>query len=130
MNVLNNNTQFRKAVMGLCNILSDRYAKHLTKFQSKLLCDQDCRVMVRDSSSAEHCSENFSDGHEPNHDLHTEERWDNFNNEKVAIALDEVLRYKRMAKLVASREVYSVSADCSDLNLDSERHVCGKILFQ
>lgn len=130
MAVLNSNIQFRKAVMRLCNILTERYAKHLNKFQNKSLCDEECRVMVRNSSSAENYNENVSDGHEQSQDLHSEECWDDFNNEKIVVALDEVLRHKRMAKLVAPREVYSVSDDCSDPNLDAERHVCSKILYQ
>lgn len=124
--VLNSNPQCRKAVMRLCNILTERYAKHLTKFQDRLLSDQECRVMLRDSSSAE----NISDDHEKNQDLCSDDRWDNFDNEKIVIALDEVLQHKHMAKIVASREVYSVADDQSKMNLDAEQHVCSIFLYQ
>ncbi|KAA8541644.1 hypothetical protein F0562_022796 [Nyssa sinensis] len=123
MALLNSNIKFRKSVMRLCNMLSERYAMHLVKSQNKLLSHGDCRVMVQDSSFGKDCDGKFSDGVErPEEELGLEKRWDYFDNKNIKIALDEVLRYKRMAKLEASKGGKSVTEEWSDLNMDAESH--------
>ncbi|XP_057504442.1 uncharacterized protein LOC130787950 isoform X1 [Actinidia eriantha] len=122
MALLNSDLKFRKAVMRLCNLLSERYAKHLDKLQNKSLNSGDCSVLVRDSLVGKDCQRNFSCDVEDNEDLGSEERWDDFDETNIKIALDEVLRYKWIAKLDASKRVGSIAEKWSDLNMDTEEH--------
>ncbi|KAM7507611.1 hypothetical protein LguiA_018064 [Lonicera macranthoides] len=115
MALLNSCIQFRKSAMRLCNMLSERYSKYLDKFQNKSLSKGDCRVMVRNCSSGKDCSRNISNIREHTEEFDSEATWDDFNNINIKMALDEVLLYKRMAKLDVSHvEEYS------NLNTDAE----------
>ncbi|XP_017252944.1 uncharacterized protein LOC108223286 isoform X2 [Daucus carota subsp. sativus] len=102
MTVLNSSIQFRKAMLKLCNILTERYAKHLSKLQNKSVLDGECRVMVRNNAFAGNNSGKDSDGQ-----INLEDQWDDFNNEDVKMAFDEALRHKRTAKLDVHRETHS-----------------------
>ncbi|KAK2965595.1 hypothetical protein RJ640_008436, partial [Escallonia rubra] len=115
MALLNNSIQFRKALMRLCNMLTERYAKHLGEFHSKSSNNDSCRVMVRNYSSGQECNRSYSDVLE-----HTEEGWDDFNNKDIKVALDEVLQYKRRAKEEALVTVGSASEEHSVLSMDAE----------
>ncbi|XP_059645446.1 uncharacterized protein LOC132287005 isoform X2 [Cornus florida] len=122
MSLLNRNLKFRKSIMRLCNMLSDRYAKYLVKSQNENINSGDRGVMVWDSSFGQDCSRNFSNCAEHTEVLDFEERWDDFNSINIKTALDEVLRYKQIAKLEVSKGVRSVSKEWSDLPMDAERH--------
>lgn len=114
---LNSCMQFRKAVLKLCNILSERYAKHLDKFQNKSILNEEHRV------SAENCSEKDSDGQQQSQEINPEDQWDNFNNKNIKMALDEVLRHKRTAKLDADRDICSLPDKLSHFHVDGEKNV-------
>ncbi|KAL7162716.1 hypothetical protein ACSBR2_043073 [Camellia fascicularis] len=120
MALLNSDSKFRSSVMRLCNLLSERYAKHLERLQNKSLNHGDYSVIVRDSLFGKDCHKNFSSSVERNEELGFEERWDDFNNENIKKALDEVIRCKWMAKLDASKRGGSGAEEWS--YLDAEGH--------
>ncbi|XP_062008741.1 uncharacterized protein LOC133725476 isoform X1 [Rosa rugosa] len=113
---LKSNRKFRLAVMRLCNILSERYAKILEKTQNRSLNKDDCNLLLRDSIGEGHDSKlpNISD-HNPETGLQ-EEPWDDFDDAYVKKSLEEVLHHKRLAKFDASKRVGSTGEDWSDLN--------------
>ncbi|XP_074561147.1 uncharacterized protein LOC141817287 isoform X2 [Curcuma longa] len=83
MVLLNSNSNVRRAVMRLCNLLGERYARYLEKARKE----------------KEPLSQNFS----RNHDSGSQQSlpqyfWDNSEDPDVRTAVDEVLRYKRLAK--------------------------------
>ncbi|XWS12134.1 hypothetical protein CRYUN_Cryun37aG0063800 [Craigia yunnanensis] len=115
MTSLKRSTKFRKALMKLCNMLSDRYVMHLEKNQNRSFNNSDGRLLVRSSSIQ------FSNGIEHGEDAgFEEERWDDFDDSKIKRALEDVLRFKQIAKLEASKRVGSVSAEWSNINMNSE----------
>ncbi|XP_020889714.1 uncharacterized protein LOC9322746 [Arabidopsis lyrata subsp. lyrata] len=67
------NDKVRKAVMRLCNLLSERYAKHLKT----------------ESGCVEHRKD--------------EGKWDDFNEKSISQAFNNVLELKKMAKLLPSK---------------------------
>lgn len=124
MAILNSSIQFRKAVLKLCNILTERYAKHLNKLQNKSILDGECRVMVRNNASAGYNSGKDSDGLQQRQGINPEDQWDDFNNKDVKTAFDEALLHKRAAKLDVHREIHSVSDEFSHPREDGEQNVC------
>lgn len=120
---LNSCMQFRKAVLKLCNILSERYSKHLDKFHNKSILNEDHRVMVRNNVSAETSSEKDSDGQQQSQEINPEDQWDNFNNKDIKMALDKVLRHKRTARLDADRDIRSLPDKLSYFDVDGEENV-------
>ncbi|KAJ7951536.1 putative B-block-binding subunit of tfiiic protein [Quillaja saponaria] len=118
---LNSNTRFRKSVMRLCNILSERYAEYLEKIQNMSMDKDDCRL-------SEQCSSKEGLAKTLNRDVEThetglkEEPWDDFENKKVKIALDEVLHCKKIAKLEASKKVRSLPKEWSELDANTEEY--------
>ncbi|GAV82693.1 B-block_TFIIIC domain-containing protein [Cephalotus follicularis] len=123
MSSLKRNTKFRKALMKLCNMLSKRYAKHLEKTQNRSLDDDDddvARILVR-CSSQEGINWKFSDSVEQNEAAGFEdERWDDFDDRDIRRAFEDVLLFKQMAKLEASKRVGTASVEWSDLNVNAE----------
>ncbi|XP_023643726.1 uncharacterized protein LOC17896594 isoform X2 [Capsella rubella] len=73
------NDKVRKAVMGICNLLTERYAKHLET----------------ESGSVEHRKDT----------CFVEEKWDDFNEKSISQAFNDLLELKKMAKLVGSEMV-------------------------
>lgn len=120
---LNSCMQFRKAVLKLCNILSERYAKHLDKYQNKSILNGEHRVMVRNNVSDEFSSEKDSDGQQQSQEINPEDQWDNFNNKDIKMALDEVLCHKRTAKLDAHIDIRSLPDKLSHFHVDGEQNV-------
>ncbi|XP_044496277.1 uncharacterized protein LOC123218747 isoform X2 [Mangifera indica] len=137
MSFLRRNTKFRKAIMNLCNLLSERYVKHLEKTQDLKLDNNDSRVPVHVLSREGH-NLNVSDGVEDTEDANFEEKlWDDFDDKKIQAALDVVLRLKRIANLETSKRIGSAyeeslnnleesglfsSATYSDQNLGMGQH--------
>ncbi|XP_052182207.1 uncharacterized protein LOC127794928 isoform X2 [Diospyros lotus] len=119
MALLNSDLKFRKAVMRLCNVLGERYAKHLDKLGNRSSNSTGCRV--RDSFLRKDCHRTPDDV-ERNEELGFEGNWDNFDDKNVKIALDEVLQYKRMFKLDSSRRDGSVVERQSDLRIGAKGH--------
>ena len=118
MTSLKRNTKFRKVLMKLCNMLSERYVMHLEKNQNRSFNNNDCRLLVRSSSIQ------VSNGVEHGEDADfEEERWDDFDDRTIKRALEDVLRFKHIAKLEASKRVGSVSAEWSNINMNSEDYV-------
>ncbi|KAK1577766.1 hypothetical protein Q3G72_024619 [Acer saccharum] len=104
---LRRNTKFNKALMKLCNMLSERYVKHLEKTQS----NDDCRPLEKASPGkviirAMHAHTEDA-GFEEN-------RWDDFDDINIKRVLEGVLQLKRLAKLEASTRVRSVSGEWSN----------------
>ncbi|XP_011072578.1 uncharacterized protein LOC105157796 isoform X2 [Sesamum indicum] len=95
---LNSYIPFRKAVMKLCNMLAEHHAKYLETIQEKVLNHGDPGKMVSDTASEEDisCSPAPMSG-----------EWVNFDEGIIKEALDDVLRYKRMAKLEAVQNTFS-----------------------
>ncbi|KAL7000101.1 hypothetical protein U1Q18_001251 [Sarracenia purpurea var. burkii] len=117
MALLNSDLKFRKSVMRLCNMLSERYVKHLNELQNQSLKDGDCSVIVRNSLFGKECHVDSSCKSDHNEEGF-EERWDDFDNKNVKIILDEVLQYRGIAKLDASKRVGSVAEKWADLNMN------------
>ncbi|KAK2652182.1 hypothetical protein Ddye_012038 [Dipteronia dyeriana] len=107
MSSLKRNTKFRKALMKLCNMLSERYVKHLEKTRS----NDDCRPLENASpgkviTRAMPAHTEYA-GFEENH-------WDDFDDINIKRVLEGVLQLKQLAKLEASTRVGSVSREWSN----------------
>ncbi|KAL5579539.1 hypothetical protein UlMin_011981 [Ulmus minor] len=112
---LNRNVKFRKAVMRLCNVLSERYVKFLEKTQS--------RSLDKDACAGEGLNTVISDGGEHTQEIDLEgEAWDDFEISNIKVALDEVLRCKWMAKLEASKRVGCTHEEWSALDINAQQH--------
>lgn len=128
MTTLNHNIRFREAVMRLCNMLGERYTKHLEKSQNMSLNKDESRKFVRSPSK--------KGIHIISHNVETqatnlsEEAWDDFENKSIKTALDEVLRCKKMAKLETSSEKdRSLHQGWSAVNAQAEGYVILLTLF-
>ncbi|KAL1224110.1 hypothetical protein V5N11_031253 [Cardamine amara subsp. amara] len=117
--ILMKNDKFRKALMRLCNLLSERYAKHLETKQKFLPESNSSHVLVRylsqafggtDSSSVEHGKGTCFD----------EEKWDDFNEKSICQAFNDVLELKKMAKLVAPKRTRPGSREWSNRDIVDE----------
>ncbi|KAD2021891.1 hypothetical protein E3N88_42009 [Mikania micrantha] len=91
MTILNRNKQFRKALMRFCNMLSVRYARHLEASKNRSVGDN-CRVVIKEHDFIDQTN-----------DVNREERWDDFDNKDILMVLDEVLKYKQVAKMEATK---------------------------
>ncbi|KAL2516429.1 B-block binding subunit of TFIIIC [Forsythia ovata] len=111
MALLNSYIPFRKAVMKLCNILAERYTKYLEQVQGKMLDHADSEMMDQDYAFEEEnmCSSASKFG----------TCWDSFDDNSIKLALDDVLQYKRLAKLDASKHM------CSDQENEEEKYTRG-----
>ncbi|KAL0341843.1 UNVERIFIED_CONTAM: hypothetical protein Scaly_1846900 [Sesamum calycinum] len=110
---LNSYIPFRKAVMKLCNMLAEHYAKYLETIQERVLNHGGPGKMVTDTASEEEdisCSPAVMSG-----------EWVNFDEIIIKEALDDVLRYKRMAKLEAVQNTLSDPEN----NEDDDFEGCG-----
>ncbi|KAM1359438.1 hypothetical protein ACFX2F_046420 [Malus domestica] len=122
MALLKSNRRFRIALMRLCNMISERYAKFLEKTQNRSPRNDDCRLLLRVSAGEDH------NGVVPNNSNHNqvtgvqEEPWDDFDDNNIKKALEEVLHYKRISKLDASKRIGSTCEDWSDRNTNSEEY--------
>lgn len=86
MAVLNRNDDVRKAVLRFCNLLGERYATYL-----------DTARRIRENVSLPRNKEAIAeDGLEMNFEQHS---WDDFEDPDIKHAIEEVLRYTKMAKL-------------------------------
>ncbi|XVF86888.1 hypothetical protein PTKIN_Ptkin18bG0077000 [Pterospermum kingtungense] len=115
MTSLRKSAKFRRALMKLCNMLSERYVMHLEKNQNRSFNNNDGRLLVRSSSI-----QFFNSIERDENAAFEEERWDDFNEKTIKGALEDVLQFKQIAKLDASRRVGSVSAEQSNINMNSE----------
>ncbi|XP_038720773.1 uncharacterized protein LOC120013139 isoform X2 [Tripterygium wilfordii] len=124
MSSLKTNRKFRKAIMKLCNILGQRYAKHLEQNQNRLLDNDGCRVFLRCSSGE------VRDRESSNHVGHTddigfgEERWVDFEDKEIKRTLEDALRYKPVGKIEPSKLAGSVPEELSDLDMNAEDYGC------
>lgn len=119
--ILMKNDKFRKALMRLCNLLSERYAKHLETKQKCLPENNRSHVLVRylpkaiggtDSCSVEHGKDICFD----------EGKWDDFNEKSISQAFNDVLELKKMAKLVAPKRTRPGSREWSNRDIVDEVH--------
>lgn len=88
-------------------MLADRYAKYLEKFQNSSSNCVDGRLLVREPMMGGEHKQNLSDCFGRNQQLESDECWDNFDDCNIKMALDDVLRYKRITKLNSSKGVVS-----------------------
>lgn len=110
VSVLKRDMKFRKSLMRLCNLLTQRYAQQL---------DHEKNVMI----GIECGQESDSQG----------ERWDDFDDSTIKIALQEVLLQKQMMKLDSTKRNGSVSqgthntvtSSPGEFDNDSERQQIG-----
>ncbi|XP_010414714.1 PREDICTED: uncharacterized protein LOC104700816 isoform X1 [Camelina sativa] len=110
------NDTFRKAVMRLCNLLTERYAKHLETKQPE---SNSSHVLVRHLSQEIGGTE--SDCVEHRKDIcFDEEIWANFNEKSISQAFNDVLELKKMAKLVASKRARTSSREWSNKDIVDE----------
>lgn len=117
---LKSDIKSRKALMRLCNLLGERYAKLLEKIQNSPLDKNDCRLR----GSAVGGLSRSPDGCEFSQETHLEEEsWDDFDNRNLKIALDEVLRCQRMAKLEASKVVGPIREEWQNLSMNAAEYV-------
>ncbi|OVA13387.1 B-block binding subunit of TFIIIC [Macleaya cordata] len=123
MAFLRSNQTVRRAVTRLCNLLGERYAKHLDKSKEKELFNHDDSGHIVQNSSIEECvGRNFPTCLEKNLESDFEnQRWDDFEDQNVRGVLDEVLRYIRIAKLEGyKRAGPSPEKEWPDRNLDAQ----------
>ncbi|TQD72820.1 hypothetical protein C1H46_041645 [Malus baccata] len=121
MTLLKSNRRFRIAFVRLCNMISERYAKFLGKTQNRSSTYDDCRLLLPGSAGEDHNS-NFPSNSNQVTGIE-EEPWYDFDDNNIKKALEEVLHYKRMSKLDASKRVGSTCEDWSDRNTNSEESV-------
>lgn len=129
MTSLNKNEAFQRALMRLCNIVGGWYVKHLEKVQNKSLDDNDHQPLTQ-SSSGEGLEGNCSNGFAHTQKTGFEEnRQDDFTEEHIKRAFDEVLRCKHIATFEARKIATSVFKG-ADRNMDSERYVWSKFFLE
>lgn len=119
---------FRKALMRLCNLLGERYIKHLQKNQEKPYNCGDDGQLVRSTDEHGRSADFSTLSQITEHNAFEEERWDDFNAEPIKTMLEEVLRCKRMNKMELSKSVGSSTREWSNLNIGSQ-HVSGSFLL-
>ncbi|KAJ8532712.1 hypothetical protein K7X08_015601 [Anisodus acutangulus] len=109
MSTLRTSQQFRKSVMRLCNVLSQRYVDYLKKSKDKTLNHEGHQAT--ECCCFKHTSHFLS-----------QDPWDNFNDANINSALDDALRCKKIGKSETLEDVQPFFDKCSDDNTD-ERHV-------
>ncbi|XP_058097979.1 uncharacterized protein LOC131242975 isoform X2 [Magnolia sinica] len=98
MAMLNNDPNIRRAVMKLCNLLGERYVKHLDKISEKELMKHGSSGQTFQNSPLVGILTD-SQAHENTLGSHFKEYfWDDFEEENIKMAVDEVIYYKRMGK--------------------------------
>ncbi|KAH6827918.1 hypothetical protein C2S53_014880 [Perilla frutescens var. hirtella] len=105
---LNRSIPFRKAVLKLSTLLSEQYAKYLEKFQDNT-SSHASGEMIRSPASGEALPDMLG-------------RWANFDDNFIKVALDDVLRCKRMAKMDAPQDTFSEQENSED----DDNKDCGK----
>ncbi|KAF8011494.1 hypothetical protein BT93_J1946 [Corymbia citriodora subsp. variegata] len=111
---------FRKALMRLCNLLSERYIKHLQKNQERSLNYGDDGQLVRSTDEHARSADLSIISQNTEHIAFEEDRWDDFSAEPIKTVLEEVLQCKRMNKLEVSKSVGSSTKEWSNLNIGSQ----------
>ncbi|KAM1449570.1 hypothetical protein PS2_008210 [Malus domestica] len=117
----NSNGKFRKALMKLCNMLSERYAMLLLKTQNGSLNISDCRQLFQGSAEEgynKNCS-NISDRNQRTG--FREKLWDDFDDKNIRKSLDEILHH-RMTKMDATKRDGSTCEAGSDHSTNSEEY--------
>ncbi|KAK4343178.1 hypothetical protein RND71_038994 [Anisodus tanguticus] len=109
MSTLRTSQQFRKSVMRLCNVLSQRYVDYLKKSKDKTLNHEGHQAT--ECCCFKHTSHYLS-----------QDPWDNFNDANIKSALDDALRCKKIGKSETLEDVQPFFDKCSDDNTD-DRHV-------
>lgn len=98
ISLLKKNLTFRKCLMGLCNLLSKRFLKHLKENQDALH-NYNSKLVMNDLSKKglniglSNNSENASVVGSQNGE------WDNFDDKTIKAALEKVLQYKHRATM-------------------------------
>ncbi|CAH9114788.1 unnamed protein product [Cuscuta epithymum] len=117
MALLNSNSEFRKALMKLSNVLHARYVKYLQIFQD-LSLNQSGSTLV--SPESEEHNRDSMGRLNPTTGSFFDEGWDNFDDDNVKVALEDALQLKKKAKLEASKDVELLDDKCADMNICPE----------
>ncbi|KAG0482922.1 hypothetical protein HPP92_011006 [Vanilla planifolia] len=109
MAYLNRKSNIRKAVLRLCSLLGERYNNYLGSSDSKI------KLKSVDHNENNHGSEGFMSHGTAQNDSASSEgtcklnfqqySWDDFEDPDVKMALDDVLKYRKLAKLEDAKRV-------------------------
>ncbi|KAJ6799562.1 uncharacterized protein M6B38_364900 [Iris pallida] len=129
MAALRRDKSIRSAIMKLCNLLADRYTRHLDTLEKGTPSQNDGMSVQRAdldeflTSDAENSSVS---GIQP-------KCWDDFSDPDIEIAVNEILRCKRMAKLERARRIgasqvkgWTDNPQTEGTILDDQEHVMPK----
>ncbi|KAJ4824978.1 hypothetical protein Tsubulata_014352 [Turnera subulata] len=119
---LNRKKSFRKALMKLCTMLSDRYAKHLVETQNVYSIDSDCIALVRCPESKGLGSKLSGDTEGFQEAVCEEDRWDDFSDKGISKAFEYVIYCKEMSKSKISKRVGSDREVWSTLDTNAEQY--------
>ncbi|CAK7356535.1 unnamed protein product [Dovyalis caffra] len=115
------NARFRPALMKLCNMLGERYAKHLQKTQNRFN-NNESRGLLR-CSARDDLECKFSNVDECDEEAGSEEeRWDDFKEKSIRKVIEDAFHCKQMSKLQISKRVGPASEELSDLNSNVSGH--------
>ncbi|XP_048443003.1 uncharacterized protein LOC103940427 [Pyrus x bretschneideri] len=117
----NSNGKFRKSLMKLCNMFSERYAKLLLKTQNRSFNISGYRQLSQGSVEEgynKNCS-NISDRNQRTG--FREKPWDDFDDKNIRKTLDEILHH-RMTKLDTTKRDGSTCEAGSEHITNSEEH--------
>ena len=93
----------RRAVMRLCNLLGKRYGRYLKnawRIRGKNTLNFDANVESRQGTIAEETvDQDILGGHEDTQTSFQQNCWDDFEDPDIKMAVDEVLRCKKMASV-------------------------------
>ncbi|KAK6779378.1 hypothetical protein RDI58_021562 [Solanum bulbocastanum] len=109
---LRTNRQFRKSIMRLCNVLSQRYVDYLEKSKDKKLNHEGHQATQC------YCLKNTSN-------FLSQDPWDNFDDANIKLALEDALRYKKISKSETLKDVQPFFDNSSDVNTDERDGSCG-----
>ncbi|KAF6169917.1 hypothetical protein GIB67_034309, partial [Kingdonia uniflora] len=105
----------RRAVTRLCNLLGERYSRHLLEFtEEKHLNHDGFGGIVQESSTVEGMDNTFSNILRKIIDCE-EQHWDDFNDKNVILSLDEVFRCKLIAKLESLRAATATEKESQEV---------------
>ncbi|CAN1286787.1 hypothetical protein LINPERPRIM_LOCUS19417 [Linum perenne] len=109
---LKRNKSLRKALMKLCNILSERYVKHLEKSQSTCVSGSLTRALHSCSTvggfAGQASGSNYTD---------VADQWDDFDEKRIKEAFDDVILYKQ-----GNPKAVKAADEWSNLQGDTDGH--------
>ncbi|KAI4324807.1 hypothetical protein MLD38_030261 [Melastoma candidum] len=114
MAILNGNRTLRKMIMRLCNLLGERYIKHLQKIKD--ITSVDGGRLLKNSRSGDYGGNSSDVGEHDEQSYLGEDRWDDFENQHIKKILEDILHLKKMNKLDISTSEFEPK-EWSNVNL-------------